>query len=67
MLTVRERTTYDLSSLRQINIGGAAARRNWFARMEKAFHCEVLAGYGLTETSPGGLHRAPQRHGDLRR
>ncbi|HVW83902.1 MAG TPA: long-chain-fatty-acid--CoA ligase [Bryobacteraceae bacterium] len=43
---------YNLGSLRQIHIGGAAASPELIARMEQAFHCEVLAGYGLTETCP---------------
>jgi fatty-acyl-CoA synthase len=43
---------YDLSTVKQINIGGAAASPELIERMELAFHCEVLAGYGLTETSP---------------
>ena len=43
---------YDLSSLQQIHIGGAAASPELIARMEQAFHCEVMAGYGLTETCP---------------
>jgi fatty-acyl-CoA synthase len=43
---------YDLSSLREINMGGAASSPELIARMEKAFSCRVQAGYGLTETSP---------------
>jgi len=43
---------YDLSSLTQIHIGGAAASPELVARMERAFPCKVVAGYGLTETSP---------------
>ena len=43
---------YDLSSLKQINLGGAASSPELIERMEKAFHCECLAGYGLTETAP---------------
>ena len=43
---------YNLSTLKQIHIGGAAASPELIERMELAFHCEVLAGYGLTETSP---------------
>jgi fatty-acyl-CoA synthase len=43
---------YDLSSMSTINIGGAAASPELVERMEKAFHCECLAGYGLTETAP---------------
>ena len=52
LLTFNERLQYDLSSMKQIFIGGAASSPELIARMEKAFHCEVLAGYGLTETSP---------------
>ena len=42
----------DLASLRSIMIGGAASSPELIERMEKAFRCEVAAGYGLTETSP---------------
>jgi len=42
----------NFSTLKQIHIGGAAASPELIERMELAFHCEVLAGYGLTETSP---------------
>jgi fatty-acyl-CoA synthase len=52
LLAFEQRSNYDLSSLRQINIGGAAASPELIARMEIAYRCEVLAGYGLTETSP---------------
>jgi fatty-acyl-CoA synthase len=52
LLAFAGRTNYDLSSLRQINIGGAAASPELIARMEATYQCEVLAGYGLTETSP---------------
>ena len=43
---------YDTSSLQYIHIGGAAASPELIARMEAAFHCTVLGGYGLTETAP---------------
>jgi len=43
---------FNLSTVKQIHIGGAAASPELIERMETAFHCEVLAGYGLTETSP---------------
>jgi fatty-acyl-CoA synthase len=43
---------YDLSSLRQVHTGGAASSPELVARMEKAFGCPALAGYGLTETCP---------------
>ena len=52
LLQCTERPKFDLSSLREIHIGGAAASPELMARMEAAFHCTVLAGYGLTETSP---------------
>jgi len=42
----------DLSSLRQVMVGGAAASPELIARMEKALGCECLSGYGLTETAP---------------
>jgi fatty-acyl-CoA synthase len=43
---------FDTSTLKQIHIGGAAAAPELIAAMEKAFRCEVIAGYGLTETCP---------------
>ena len=43
---------YDTSSLREIHIGGAAGSFELFARMQQAFHCHIVTGYGLTETSP---------------
>jgi fatty-acyl-CoA synthase len=52
LLMFHELSSYDLSSLKQIHIGGAASSPELIERMELAFGCEVLAGYGLTETSP---------------
>jgi fatty-acyl-CoA synthase len=43
---------FDTSTLQEISIGGAPASAELVARMEKAFHCVVMGGYGLTETSP---------------
>jgi fatty-acyl-CoA synthase len=43
---------YDLSSLRSVTLGGAASSAELIDRMEKAFHCDVYAGYGMTETAP---------------
>jgi len=43
---------YDLSSLKEIMMGGAASSPELMERLEKAFKCRVLVGYGLTETSP---------------
>jgi fatty-acyl-CoA synthase len=43
---------YDCSSMKNIFIGGAAASEELIERMERAFKCRVLGGYGLTETAP---------------
>jgi len=43
---------YDLSSMQLIHLGGAAASPELVERVEKALHCECIAGYGLTETAP---------------
>jgi fatty-acyl-CoA synthase len=52
LLNAPDLAAYDLSSMEEINIGGAAASSDLIARMEKAFACKVLAGYGLTESGP---------------
>jgi fatty-acyl-CoA synthase len=52
LLNCPDLASYDLSSLRTIVLGGAASSPELIERMEKAFHCEVYAGYGLTETAP---------------
>ena len=52
MLHCPDRGNYDLSSLKLVTIGGAAASPELVRQLENAFHCEVHAGYGLTETSP---------------
>lgn len=52
LLAFDSRGEYDLSSMQQIFIGGAAATPAMIENLEQAFQCEVLAGYGLTETSP---------------
>ena len=43
---------FDLSSLQDIHLGGAATSPQLIERMEKAFGCRVMAGYGMTETGP---------------
>lgn len=52
LLQCPDRDRFDLSAMKQIHIGGAAASPQLIERMEQAFRCEVIAGYGLTETSP---------------
>ena len=46
---------YDVSSMRDISLGGAASSTELIARLEQAFHCNVMSGYGLTETAPVAL------------
>ena len=60
LLMVPNLSHYDFSSLRQIMLGGAASSPELIERMEKAFHCEVLAGYGLTETCPVATGARPK-------
>ncbi len=52
LLNSPELGSTDLRSMRRIMIGGAAASQALIERMEKAFGCEVYAGYGLSETGP---------------
>jgi len=52
LLNAPEIDAFDLSSMRQVMLGGAASSPELVCRLERAFHCEVLSGYGLTETSP---------------
>ena len=47
-----ERSKYDLSSLRIINVGGAASSPTLIRQVEETFHVSCRSGYGLTETSP---------------
>jgi fatty-acyl-CoA synthase len=52
MINLPNLAEFDLSSLRTVMLGGAAASPELVARTEKAFGCQVFAGYGLTETAP---------------
>ncbi len=47
-----DRKNYDLSSVKRIILGGAAASPTLVREVQEAFGCECFAGYGLTETSP---------------
>jgi fatty-acyl-CoA synthase len=47
-----ERARYDLSSLRQLIIGGAPASPALVRALEDAFGIQTIVGYGLSETSP---------------
>jgi fatty-acyl-CoA synthase len=52
LLNAPDRNSYDLSSMRNVMLGGAASTPELIARMEALFHCKVFAGYGLSETCP---------------
>ena len=52
LLAFERRGEFDLASMKQIYIGGAASSPAMVENLERAFRCEVLVGYGLTETSP---------------
>lgn len=52
LLNCPELGKFDTSSMQEIHIGGAASSPELIARMEQAFKCAVMAGYGLTETCP---------------
>jgi len=47
-----ELSRYDISSLEEIMLGGAASSPSLVAELEEKLKCRVYAGYGLTETSP---------------
>jgi len=53
LINSSDRTKWDLSSLKTMNIGGASSSPELVERVERAFPgCECMGGYGLTETSP---------------
>ncbi len=52
LLNCPELGRFDTSSMKEIHLGGAAASPELVERMEQAFHCLVMGGYGLTETCP---------------
>ncbi len=53
LLNVLDLESYDLSTMKSVFIGGAAASPHLLERMERVFtNAEVIAGYGLTETCP---------------
>jgi fatty-acyl-CoA synthase len=43
---------YDLSSLKWINLGGAASSASLVREVEEKLRCTCYSGYGLTETAP---------------
>ncbi len=47
-----DRSKYDLSSLKQLIIGGAPSSPTLVRGLEEAFGVQTIVGYGLSETSP---------------
>ena len=52
VLNSRERSRFDLSSLRQLIIGGSPASPELVRALESELGTQAIVGYGLTETSP---------------
>jgi long-chain acyl-CoA synthetase len=61
MLNCDVRESADVSSLRACMSGGAAMPVEVMKEFEEAFGCEVLEGYGLSETSPVASFNHPDR------
>jgi fatty-acyl-CoA synthase len=60
LLNCPELGKFDTSSLQSIMTGGAASSPELVDRLERAFHCRVETGYGLTETSPVATAARPK-------
>jgi long-chain acyl-CoA synthetase len=56
-----DRASYDVSALRVCVSGGAALPVEVLRGFEEAFGCQVLEGYGLSETSPVASFNHPDR------
>ena len=56
-----DRAGYDVSALRVCVSGGAALPVEVLRGFEEAFGCQVLEGYGLSETSPVASFNHPDR------
>jgi long-chain acyl-CoA synthetase len=61
LLHVADRERYDTSTLEYCTSGGAALPVEVLKGFEDAFGCQVLEGYGLSETSPIASFNQPQR------
>lgn len=51
---------YDLSSLKEVIIGGAASSLSLIEKLEVELGCKAIVGYGLTETSPFAVIARPK-------
>jgi long-chain acyl-CoA synthetase len=61
MLNLPNRGDYDTQTLRICASGGAAMPLELMRGFEQAFGCEILEGYGLSETSPVASFNHPGR------
>ena len=61
LLAVPDRDSYDVSALRVCLSGGAALPVEVLRAFDEAFGCQVLEGYGLSETSPVASFNHPDR------
>jgi len=61
VLNSRERSRFDLSSLRQLIIGGSPASADLVRALESEIGTQAIVGYGLTETSPIVTLAQPRR------
>jgi fatty-acyl-CoA synthase len=52
LLNHRDRPRFDLSSLRQVIVGGSPASPALVEALERELGVQAIVGYGLTETSP---------------
>jgi fatty-acyl-CoA synthase len=66
LLALLERERYDLSSLRAMIVGGAAAPRSMIEAYEKRHGLKIIHAWGMTETSPlGTVSRLRSEHQGL--
>jgi fatty-acyl-CoA synthase len=52
LINLAERTSYDVSSLNEVVIGGSPASPTLVRAVEKALGCAAIVSYGLSETTP---------------
>ncbi len=62
LLNHRERSKFNLTSLRQVIIGGSPASPALVESLERELGVQAIVGYGLTETSPIVTLAQPRRH-----